>query len=558
MFTAGSQVDNSGSVTGGAGGAGSTTTGGAGGIGLFLDGGMLVNSGTITGGAGGDAYRLGNVGGDGVILAGGAGLSNTGTIIGGTGGLSGNASPGAVYGSGGAGGTGVQAGAGTMLSNDGAIIGGAGGACSIQSYDQAAGFATGGTGVTLAAGTILYNSGSITGGSGGAGNVLGGTGGVGVYIDGGALVTAGSIAGGQGGAGAKHGGQGLAIQFGSLAGTLAVEHGATFSGRVVANAAVQDVLELTRNQASAIGGLGTEFTNFSSVVVDTGAIWSLTGGNILAGGASMDVFGSLAVTVSFNNAGSTTVESGGTLKMGAHGTAQFAQLALSGGVLEGSAAGSVVIGADPAAAIIGSITIEDGVTLAGYGTISGATVVDNGTLLATGGTLSITGAVAGPGNAVIADGAALTARAALNLNTVTFNGGGELTLAAPLDFTGTVDGFQAGDSIDLGKLNVSALSFAGGVLTLRHGTSVVAQLHFAGSFTTADFNLASDGHGGSVIGFVDTNAMTDFASAAMTADPAGPGEAFGGNIATAGLQDFNHLTMLEFSAAVGHWATCAI
>jgi len=44
----------------------------------------------------------------------------------------------------------------------------------------------------------------------------------------------------------------------------------------------------------------------------------------------------------------------------------------------------------------------------------------------------------------------------------------------------------------------------------------------------------------------------------MTADPAGPGEAFGGNIATAGLQDFNHLTMLEFSAAVGHWATCAI
>jgi hypothetical protein len=75
------------------------------------------------------------------------------------------------------------------------------------------------------------------------------------------------------------------------------------------------------------------------------------------------------------------------------------------------------------------------------------------------------------------------------------------------DFSGVISGWQDGDSIDLGDILFSAnttLAYAaneantGGTLIVSDG-SHVASLALLGQYTAADFALASDGLGGSLI-----------------------------------------------------------
>ena len=47
----------------------------------------------------------------------------------------------------------------------------------------------------------------------------------------------------------------------------------------------------------------------------------------------------------------------------------------------------------------------------------------------------------------------------------------------------------------------TGFNFSDGVLTIVDDSSVVASLHFLGSYATDDFNLASDGHGGLLLTF---------------------------------------------------------
>jgi hypothetical protein len=155
---------------------------------------------------------------------------------------------------------------GNSLTNNGAIDGGAG------SNGTTGG--AGGAGVNLLAGT-LTNSGSITGGTGGAGTTTGGHGSAGVFLNGGTLITSGTISGGAGGTGTTTGAAGDAVQFGTVASTFIVDPGAVFNDKVVANASVHDVLELSGTQ---LGGtaitLGTEFTNFSTLDFAAAAAWT--------------------------------------------------------------------------------------------------------------------------------------------------------------------------------------------------------------------------------------------------------------------------------------------
>jgi hypothetical protein len=156
--------------------------------------------------------------------------------------------------------------AGDSLTNEGAIQGAVGTAGSTGG--------SGGAGANFnAAGTLtLTNTGSIRGGAGGAGTTKGGAGGTGVVIDGGTLTTSGTIAGGAGGSGGTAGAAGDAVKFGAAASTLMVDPGATFDGQVVANAAVNDALELSGTQSGGTAiTLGAQFTNFSTLEFATGA-----------------------------------------------------------------------------------------------------------------------------------------------------------------------------------------------------------------------------------------------------------------------------------------------
>jgi hypothetical protein len=186
----------------------------------------LTNNGAIHGGAGSNS-SVGGIGGVGVNFKSGATLTNTSSITGGTGG------------------------------SGSSTTGGAGAA-----------------GVNLLAGT-LTNSGSITGGTGGAGTTTGGHGGSGVFLDGGTLITSGTISGGAGGVGTPSGAAGNAVQFGTVASTLIVDPSAIFNDKVVANASVHDVLELSGTQSGGTAiTLGTEFTNFSTLEFASGGAWT--------------------------------------------------------------------------------------------------------------------------------------------------------------------------------------------------------------------------------------------------------------------------------------------
>lgn len=95
----------------------------------------------------------------------------------------------------------------------------------------------------------------------------------GVFLQGGTLIDAGTIAAGA--AGASNGTAGLAVQFGSLAGLLVVDRGASFIGNVVAGTGATDILELSGSSTKALTGIGTNFLGFSEIDFAAGAGWAI-------------------------------------------------------------------------------------------------------------------------------------------------------------------------------------------------------------------------------------------------------------------------------------------
>jgi hypothetical protein len=433
-------VLNQGNIVGSAGALGKQ-----GGTGVqFASRGELTNTGNISGGAGG---FLGSsswgAGGVGVNIAAGSTVTNSGTVTGGLG-------RGAA-----AGGASVNLASGGTLTNTGVIRGGQGGSAGVF------GEGAGGIGVNLLSGGTLINSGTIAGGNGGASRTYPnpgfGAGGAGVFLNGGTLINSGTVAGGGGRP------SGAAVQFGAVAATLVVDPGAVFNGLVVANAAVADVLTLAGTTAGTLSGLGTSFTNFHTITVGQSAQWTLTGTNSLAAGSNVQIGASGKLT----NSGSLNI--GGPLHLsGAGSFTNTGTVAMIG-------AGEADIGTtfiNSAAVSVGSGKMEFLSTVGGTGTIG----------------------IAAKAAAELAGGAAAT-------QTVSFQqpGGGELDLAKPTTFLGTIANFGTLDKIDLLSAPATSLSFAAGKLTVLDGSTKVATLAFSGSYQTANFALGSDSNGGSLI-----------------------------------------------------------
>jgi len=522
----GGTVVNSGDITGGVGGSSPVTSGGNGGTGVALKGATtLNNTGTIAGGAG--AYFSGGYngykfssgsGGVGVDLSGGGTATNMGTILGGDGGrqsiysLAGNGAAGvklsgstlvnggtitggsgtyATYHVGGYAGAGVIISKDGVLTNSGTISGGIGGG------SRYGGANYGGTGVTIDSGTVT-NTGTIIGGAGGN-TYYGqpGYGGYGVVINGGTLLTSGTIAGGAGFQYQQ------AVVFGSAAGTLAVDPGAVIDGSVTAKAI--DTLELSSSTGSSVGtltgGLGIKFNGFGHVDVDKGATWTFAGANYLYHNSSVVVDGTLLVGGTLADAGQVGVAAGATFGVTGAGSAQVKSLSLSGGAVTGDATGSIAVGATAGAA--GAISIDAHASLTGFGTIGGADIVNHGSIVAEGGTLTLATGLTGAGSGIVQidSGAALVVDSFVHRSQIAFGGPASLMLVDPKAFAGTIGSFGSGDVIDVEKLAANTLTYAGGTLTLEQGSTVLDTLTFSGSYTAADFGLASDGHGGTNISF---------------------------------------------------------
>ncbi|MBA3812628.1 MAG: hypothetical protein H0X27_13495 [Caulobacteraceae bacterium] len=147
--------------------------------------------------------------------------------------------------------------------------------------------------------------------------------------------------------------------------------------------------------------------------------------------------------------------------------------------------------------------VNDGLLIraagAGGSSIS-ATILNNGTIEAAVGYLNIR-AVTGAGSMLIDPGATLSvgiARASLGL---TFNGAdATLTIGSDAKFAATISGFAPTDTIYLvGKTADAAALGPGDTLVITNGAATVATFQLAGDYSAATFNVASNGHGGTLL-----------------------------------------------------------
>jgi hypothetical protein len=149
---------------------------------------------------------------------------------------------------------------------------------------------------------------------------------------------------------------------------------------------------------------------------------------------------------------------------------------------------------------LANVTVGSG-ALHFLGSVSNA-----GTMTAASASMSVSAAVKGTGMLDISAGGSMRLGAGPDIGqTVDFmtsGARGVLALAVSGTFGGTIAGFAAHNSIDLVKTPATSESFAGGVLTVKDGTTTVASLHFSGSYATSSFHLAADGHGGTFVNFV--------------------------------------------------------
>ena len=171
----------------------------------------------------------------------------------------------------------------------------------------------------------------------------------------------------------------------------------------------------------------------------------------------------------------------------------------------------------------GTINVSNGDIL----TISAASFIDIGSLVANGGNITIAANATG-GTATIYGTSQIQYNAASNED-VTFvspsSAFGELILLHSAAFTGTIAGFtgtaptpSTSDKLDLRDINFSSTqfstSYANNVLTVTDGTHT-ADINFAGSYTLANFHFASDGSGGTLV--TDPPAISDQSGATGSA-----------------------------------------
>ncbi len=235
----------------------------------------------------------------------------------------------------------------------------------------------------------------------------------------------------------------------------------------------------TNIEGEVIVQAGGEFDTETDAVLDNGTI-AVSGANSLFTGRILAVNSGTAVNVSTG------------------GLVHVADVRLAGKVT--LASGSVNARAN--------FDLYGGSQVAGYGTITGATIANAGHIVASGGTLLVNGSITGTGAFGIAANAALVLEgSAMAHQTISFGAGANtLELADPAGVAAHILDFATGDTIDLLGKTATSLAYAAGALTISNGTTLVAKLAVRGSYASANFKLASDGNGGSVINYATTGA----------------------------------------------------
>jgi hypothetical protein len=501
-----------GRITGGAAGrGGGSYPGDVGGVGVSLSaGGLILNSGTIAAGgnyafglamrAGGTVNNTGTIGGStGVFMANGGTIYNGGRIVG--------YGPGGDFGQNGVGvyveattGTAVVTNAGTIIGYGklinplgGPFEGAVGLMCAGTFTNEVGALAIGYYGVSSSGLTSIVNYGVIDGvqrcGASAdfvinhaGGLIEGATMGVSVFF--GTVTNFGTIAGTQ-----------LSVYL-QRESRLIAEVGSTFIGEVLADS-VDSTLELAggREFVTGLGGVGTisgglamTFSGIGTYQFDAGGQFILRGNDALASGRTLADHGALAVSGTMNQLGTVTIGTDAAaarlsiLKTGAWN--------LDGAVVTGGAASGERINN------YGALTNTGGASEIGVVTF------DDGTIDVAAGRLDIANSLWGIGSLTIHSGATLEVDAVVGQKlTVNFNGASAtLDLSQPTKFTSTIDGFAAGDTIDLLHIKATGASAnASDQLVIVDRAATVATLQLNGGYGGAIFAVGPDRHGGTNI-----------------------------------------------------------
>ena len=247
------------------------------------------------------------------------------------------------------------------------------------------------------------------------------------------------------------------------------------------------------------------FTNHGTVDVDA----AVSGQSVGGGGSTVTVGGTLTNDNSLNigntilNAATTVtanaLHNSGTIAL--NGSSSFlAELVVNGAA---TTDGVVTIGAGAEIDVTGSHAFTQ---TGGSTTVTGSLLA--GTINANGGVLDFQNAItSGDGVGALDIGAlgtlefdaAVDATHSVHFGTA----GGTLELGDAGDFHGKVSHFAVSDAIDLLSQGITGLAYSGsktsGVLTVTGSGGTIAQLSFAGDYTTSSFKLAPDGHNGTDI-----------------------------------------------------------
>ena len=250
----------------------------------------------------------------------------------------------------------------------------------------------------------------------------------------------------------------------------------------------QGTLNMSGSSAlTAVGlGLGTDVTGSGHLNMSGNASLTTSGwmqiGTAIVGG----IGGVGAVTL----AGNSSLASKSALSVGAGSS-----ITLAGGSLSSGLGGN-------------GLTINQGGTISGYGTIASAShgVSDNGVLESSGGTLVITGNLTGMGAVEIGTGSTLDLVASkIWAPAISFMGAtGTLELPSEIGGTFHIAGFQAGDQLLMAGIDHASWNSTLGVLSLSEDGHMLDSLKLTGVAAGSTFSV-TPGIGGSVIALVPTH-----------------------------------------------------
>jgi Concanavalin A-like lectin/glucanases superfamily/FecR protein/Cadherin-like len=272
---------------------------------------------------------------------------------------------------------------------------------------------------------------------------------------------------------------------------------------------------------------GTSFTDTASgsvIQVDDGTTLTLSGVHITGGAihdGSAGAGGNINVTADSTfsdtslNYGHVTIDGGATLTLDDGATIASGML-----TIDESGTLNVVHGtAGVAVTLDGSVTNAGLLEATGGGTLHiDGNLSNSGTIEANGGTVVVgaDASISGTATVTITNGGLAdfvgSSTQTLDLN-ATFSGTGTLELDNSQHYGGTVNGFVAGDKIDLTDLAYSSSetdvwNSTTHTLTINDGAHS-SNIIFSGSYDQNSFALTSDGHGG-------TDVVMSPAQASMT------------------------------------------